>query len=243
MTNSTNNTNLSIDEKIFDALLKLATEEAMKEEMEALPDNEELNRIHMPSETLNKKISSIITKEKRMRKRKNFAYKFAKIAAVFIVALSVSGVILMSIEASRNFILNAFISVQNNHVAFYFESEESEGNEEINIDVISRYIPDDFKIVNIHNTEMSAVIIYEGFSEQRIIIRQDVAINLQAAIDNEERNFSSMRMGGQEVFVFAAEDISELSIIMWQNRNGIFTVHSDIDFEMLLSMVERMFLN
>ncbi|MGI6576551.1 MAG: hypothetical protein ACOX1Q_00595 [Eubacteriales bacterium] len=51
------------NEKIFDALLKVAVDEALKREMESLPSVEELDKIYKPSAAMDKRIKDLIKME------------------------------------------------------------------------------------------------------------------------------------------------------------------------------------
>jgi len=73
------------NEKIFDAILKIALEEAVQEEMDALPSNEELNKLYPRSEALDKKVYAAIRREYRPVRIKRAVHKLARVAAVFLL--------------------------------------------------------------------------------------------------------------------------------------------------------------
>ncbi|MCL1844040.1 MAG: hypothetical protein FWF79_09520 [Defluviitaleaceae bacterium] len=105
------NTNIKRNEKIFNSLFDIAADEAFKEEMDALPSCEELNNMYPRTKSLDKKVYAVINKELNALKRKRALRTLAKVAAVLCIIVVASAGALISIEASRNFILNFIIDI------------------------------------------------------------------------------------------------------------------------------------
>jgi len=230
----------SKDDKIFEALFKVAADEAVKEEMEALPSLEELNKMHPPSNTLNNKIHSIINKEEQSLKRKKFLRSMKKIAAVIGFIFVISSAVLMSVEAYRNFIINIFINVQDDHIAFEFGQDESGANfnEHINFNML-----EEFELIVSQSMEALEINIYENSAGEQIIIQRHIASYVAAAIDNEARNFSIIYLEGQRIHFFEATDAGDPSVAMWQDRNDVISIHSNIATEELLLLAKNIISN
>ena len=220
--------------KLFDAILKVAAEEAMKEEMDLMPNLDDLNKSYRPSASLNKKVYSIIKNERRAAKRKLTLRGFVKVAAVIGIFFTISTTILLGVEASRNFILNTFINIQNDHVAFEFnQSKESADNSSF----IFNYFPQGFNLLNSHNAGETNLSIYTNDFGEEIIIQQSPADTVSTAIDNENRVFSPIILNGHEIFVFEALDAQDQNVVMRQIGNHVFIVQSHIETDELLKII------
>ena len=104
----------------FDAFLKMAATEAFYREMETLPSNEDMNQLYSPSPELEKRIGSMVAKhERKLSFSKNIKF-FQRIAAGFIILFIVTTASLMSIQASRSWILNAITRFWDEHISFRF---------------------------------------------------------------------------------------------------------------------------
>jgi len=115
-----NVTDISMDDKIYKAIFKAAAEEALREEMAALPSDEELNEMYPRTKTLDKKVNAVLKQEFKTARRKQRLRLAARVAAVVILFVLVGGSVLMSVEASRNFILNTLIDRRGDYIAFDF---------------------------------------------------------------------------------------------------------------------------
>ena len=71
-------------ERIFDALLGIAAEETLEQEMGAMPGNEALNRIYRPSKRLNRKVRRIIAKHEYLQRAKIYLIPFLIISVAVI---------------------------------------------------------------------------------------------------------------------------------------------------------------
>lgn len=96
----------SQNEKLFDALLKVAAEEALKREMESLPSVEELNELCKSSVEMDERIKRLIKHSFRKKKRNRIIKKAGKIAASVAITIAVLSTALLSVEATRNAIFN-----------------------------------------------------------------------------------------------------------------------------------------
>jgi len=76
-------------EKLFDAVLKAALEEATEQEAASYPSKEALDEMHPPSPAFNKRIMQIIAKEERTYKRKRSMRTFVRVTASIAVLFTV----------------------------------------------------------------------------------------------------------------------------------------------------------
>jgi hypothetical protein len=232
----TSSAGADINEKLFDILLKVAAEEVIKEEMDALASCEELNAMYKPSAILEKKVHSIISKASRPYRLRKAMRNFTKIAACFGLLFALSTVVLMSIEASRNHIINIFIGIQDDHVVFEFGQNGADPNIS---GIIMGYIPESFELINSQAFEDFSFLIYANHQGEQIIITREIASILSVAIDNEIRSFSSTRLNGQQAYLFEAIDDNETNILMWQLGNDVFAIESHININTLFEIARN----
>ena len=225
-----------VNDEIFEALLKSAAQEAMKREMEAMPSCEELNKLYTPSDDLNKRVAKIIDSHERRYKNKRMIKSFMKIAASFAILLTISTIALMSVEASRIFILNTFINIRNDHVAFEFgQNGSSIGTNNI----VAGYIPSGFELTNIYALETIAMLIYSNEHGEQIIIGHFTADSISLGVDNENRKFSIVYLNDQEAYLFEALDVQDKNILVWYHGNDLFTITSTISVEEIFRIAEN----
>ena len=219
------------NDRIFETMLEIAAEESFKRKMDSLPSREELDKEYPISPEFKKKIDGIIAKEERQFKRKRFSRIFMKIAACAGVLLTVSAIALMSVEASRTFILNTIINIHHDHVTFEFVVDEPRENFD------GRSLPGGFEYEGSHAFENFTVRSYVNADGQQIIIQQHLGVNLGSAIDNDYRNFTTIYINEREVFLFESIDINEHHVAMWQHGSDVFQVQAYIDVSELLVLV------
>ena len=145
--------NTDRNEKLFDAMVKTAFEEAVQQEMDSLPSREKLNEMYPSSEAFDKQIMAIIAKEEKTYKRRQASKQalkvFTRIAASIAILFTVSTLALMSVETSRVFIFNAFMG----HPHAAMEFAPFGGEIELRFDVVEDSLPD----VSLTEEELSAL--------------------------------------------------------------------------------------
>jgi len=228
------NINMERNEKIFDALLRVAAEEVMKEEIATMPSIEELNKLHPSSDALNKRIQIIINREKRAVARKLVLRGLGKVVAAIGILFTLCTVILMSVEASRNFIFNTIINIQDDHVTFEF----GERGQEVEIaGIMFRYIPYGFELLNSHTIGRLTLNTFTNAADEQIIIQQSFATSVATSVDNEAREFSRIIFEGQEMFIFESIDTKDQNVVMRQIESDVFTITSNLSINTLAQIL------
>jgi hypothetical protein len=229
--------NKDIKGEIFDSLLKVAAKDAMHRELNDMPTLEELNELYPPSEELNKRVYAAINKETRKKKTKQAFRWIGKVAAIFCAVLVVSVGALMSVEASRNFILNLFIDVRDDHIVFDFGGQVYDlPNETVRMGF--GYIPYGFSIVAYHRLEALDVTILTNEYGHEIIIAHHFSTTPLIAVDNELRDFSIISVNGIETFLFESIYEYARNQAMWAYTDGVISISTTLDLDELLKIVE-----
>jgi len=86
---------MSRTDKLFDAMVKTAVEDAVKQDLENLPNDETLNATYPASDMLNEKVKKIIIQGERAKKRRPLTNTFSRVVASLFLLLTV-GVVTLS---------------------------------------------------------------------------------------------------------------------------------------------------
>jgi len=224
-----------IDDEIFEALLGPASREALRREMEEMPSLEELDKMYPISDTLNKRVMNIIDNHEKSHKKKQRMKKISKFVAGFTLLSAVTGTVLMSVEASRNFIRNSIVNMRGDHAILEFSGES--GNDS---SVIAGYIPEGFQLVNSNSTGNTSIFIYSNDIGELVIIRQHPADYLALGVDTDIREFSIVNMGGQSAYLFQTSDSQYETVLVWNINNNVFDITSTLEIEQILKIAENL---
>ena len=229
-----NNIDINRNKRLFESMIAVAAEEAMIKRLNDLPSREELDKMYPPSPELNNRIAKIIAKDDRQRMRKKFFNGFMKVAASFGIIFMVGAVTLMSVEASRNIILNAIISIRQDHVVFEFVDDElNEFRSDTNLS-------ERFDYIGSNVLDHLTVSIYQNSECSQILVSQHHAKNLSAAIDTDYRDFTTIHINNHEIFLFESVDNQEHHVAMWQADGIVFQIHTYIDINEMFLFIEYM---
>ncbi|MCL2670897.1 MAG: DUF4367 domain-containing protein [Clostridiales bacterium] len=109
-----NDAHADISEKMQDAILKAAFEEAVKQEAASCPGKAELDQMYPRSEIFDRKIGKLITKAERSQKRRPTIQVFTSIAASVAILLGVGNLVYMTTAGQRGPVDNpSIVSIAN----------------------------------------------------------------------------------------------------------------------------------
>lgn len=233
-----NNTDLERNEKLFDALLKVAFEEVIDREMESLPSSEELNKMYPRSASINKRFNNIINppiKESTAKRVSRIAFRGAASLAIFF---TVGTIVLMSVEASRVFILNTIINIYDDHVVFDFGEI---GQTTDNGDSLYEFVPTGFSYVTSQHLENVSIFIFTNEEGERLVFQRHFGTTLRIAVDNENRDFRIGEIDGNELYIFEAPSDGYSHVIMWDERAYVYKIISSVELCQLFDIVGEFF--
>lgn len=222
------------NEKLFDAVVKVAVEEAFAQEMESFPNEGELNKMYPRSTAMDKRVKGIINKAAKNNRKKNQAPLFVRVAASIVVLITVVGITLFSVEASRNFIRNIFVNIQDDHVAFDFGDLGRTTYRERASLSFALY---GFEYVSSHHMDTQSIVIFVNEAGERIVFQNHYRMELGVFIDNENRAFTIQELGGMEIYVFESFDGELQNVVMWAMWNDVYIITSAISIEALIEIV------
>ncbi len=220
------------NEVLFDAMLKVAVNESIKRELSTLPSNNELNIRYKPSPELDRHITKIINQNKMKTIISRNARTMRKVTACIIIMFVLSSLTLISVEATRNIIFNAFIERFETFTKIEFEASKAE--DENNQYYSPAYLPEGFHKESTNTYGNTIMITYINDDGAQIIFQQREADAGTALIDNENTRYTEVEVAGQKAYLFEAATKEDYSILLWQSNHMVFELTAQISSEELL---------
>ena len=225
------------NEKLFEAVVKVAVEEALDHEIDSYPNENELNKMYPRSAALDKRVMRIINKAAKDSRKKKSLPLFVRVAASFLVLVTVAGIILLSVEASRNFILNIIINIQDDHVVFDFgDLDRALYGERAS----ENFIPYGFEYVSSQHMETQSIVVYMNEAGERIILQNLYSMDLSVAVDNVNREFTVRDISRHEMYVFESLSDELQNVVMWAVGEEVIIITSTVAIDFLIEIVESM---
>lgn len=218
----------------FDALLKVAVSESLKNEIEILPSNEELNQQYKPSDKLDRQIKGMIKRNQLKPKMRIYSYILRKVAICIIIILSASSVTLLSVEATRNAIFNAFIDQFEKYTEVKFKDSTVDDKQ----DNIYRptYLPEGFTEISTVSYGNATIKTYSDKTGNEILFKQRLADTGTALVDNENTNYKEIKIAGNIAYLFEALTKNDSSVLLWQSEGVVFELTSQISSDELVKI-------
>lgn len=218
---------------IFDALLKIAVSDAMKNEMDALPTNEELNTVYIPSTELNQRIAKMIHQGMKKSKHKRYSKKMRKLAAGIVIIFALSSITVLSVEATRTVILNTIVEQFSQYTEIKFEESDSEKQADI---YRPTYLPEGYEEVSMHTSGSTVVLIYSDKTDNEISFIQRPAVEGTALVDNERNEYLELEIAGNKAYLFEANKGRIVNVLLWKVEGTGFELFSQISTEELIKI-------
>jgi len=231
-----NNAKKERDEIIFDALLKAASDEIFAEEMESLPTDEEIDALFPNTNSLDKKVQSVINQEFRTLRIQKALRVILRSAAILCVAIVLGTGILMANPASRYFILNYLINVYEDHIRFDFGiAPEQNGTTEA---IIFRYVPEGFELTSSVDHINVITYIFENAENDIIMMQYFFGPSIAIGIDNEYSQFSEIQIAGRTAYLFESIYYYRFNVIMWPHYEDAIMITASLNLDLLISLAE-----
>ena len=232
-------------EKLFDAVLKAAAHEAAKREMEGLPSREELKKLYSDpgTEDFYNKMTKKIARHERSAKIKQAKKYLYRIAASIAIIFMISFIGLMSVEASRVFILSRIIEIYDNraYISYRFgEVSDFEAGQ-----LYFGYLPEGFTLY----AKRPLFELWEySFSDQygdlslfvqHLLIEDGGSVYSTAELHPDYVEFSIIPFKGH--FAYVSRSLSEggSSSISWIYERNFILIWAWLDVEELFKIAEN----
>lgn len=217
------------NEELFDHIIEYGTSSWTDE---ISPDNipeEEL------SDQLNQKIDNMFSSARKRANRKRRFITAQRIAAVFVMLLTMASVTLMSVETFREPVINFIFKTQNKKDKTELKITEAPSNTQ-EVDFVFNYMPDGYvlekKVVDQSTTNLSYQ--YKNGDDSILIdIIIDPSINVYKYI--EDQNYKTIKTTDTKYFYIE----SEYNQLVWSRGKVIYTIFSTLDNEKMIKIGEN----
>ena len=222
------------NDRILDALIESAADDALFQDMNEMPSCEDLDKIYKPSPVMDKKMKRLITRVENKR-----VLKLAgKIAAVFLASLVIVTTVLFSVEASRYFILNTYIQWSNDHVSFRFDTTDSNN---IFSNYSMNYIPEGFTFYEESHNGNTQTFVFSNNNnnDDFIFFQKSLADASNLSVDNEDREITVIKIHNSEAYLFTSKVEDKYNSLVWNEDNIAFILTSSLSTDELIKIAEN----
>lgn len=217
------------NEELFDHIIEYGTSSWTDE---ISPDNipeEEL------SDQLNQKIDNMFSSARKRANRKRRFITAQRIAAVFVMLLTMASVTLMSVEAFREPVINFIFKTQNKKDKTELKITEAPSNTQ-EVDFVFNYMPDGYVLEKKVVDQSTTNLFYQyknGDDSILIDIIIDPSINVYKYI--EDQNYKTIKTTDTKYFYIE----SEYNQLVWSRGKVIYTIFSTLDNEKMIKIGEN----
>lgn len=222
--------------EISDAVLASALIKAKNYDIYSLPDDIEINHIFSDNfeNKMNKLILSFEKKDKHITLFKNVLIK----AAVILLTISagIFSVIMINPQARADF-KNAVTEFYENHIKFYFISEEqSETDFSDYKSVYAAYIPKGFSLKEKYTEYESVGYKYQN-EENHLTFDIYVSLNDGLSVQTDKKNFEKLSLSGKDSYLITGEnDNNPYSTLIIPGNSITVTVYGQINREEIIKI-------
>lgn len=202
-----------------------------------LPKEEDLT--HEFSKDFEDKMNKLIREGKQSSFRRNFNRYGRRAAAILIIALSVSFLVTISVEAYRDKFFQVITDVKKEFTSVRIESDDEIGDRILE-PVNPGYIPEGFTILEQETNDYVNMIIYSNANDEEIIYRQILISNSETLFDTEGVEVKTTKIKKQEINFFTNKGVSQ---IYWNDDSDMYMLISTIDQDELLKVAKSVIEN
>lgn len=222
--------NKSVDNAVFDAILRKAFTEAFEREVT------EIEAQPSAAESLPEKYRKAERKyyNKKMKQSSDTYAVLRKIAACILICLSVGFAALMAIPTVRASVWDSVVNFYEKYIKFDF-NVTSVGEETIGEYTLG-YVPDGFVRTSEMETALKNIYIYEN-GDHIFNVRYYYPEGNTIAYDDEGGKIHIIEINGVDGYMVEYPDGTYA--LVWQHKNIIFTVDGDISVNEMKKIAEK----
>jgi len=222
--------NKSVSDKIFDGILDIVAPIAEERIGAKIPEpTEEI----IFSKEHQRKMQKLFAAERNKIRRKTALKYTIRIAAVFLILITIATVAIASVEAWRVRFRNFIIDLRADHTVIDFRDDFAEDTFEI-YDFYFGYMPDGFEFVR--SMSLDNFLMVEFRNEDlnfRVSIRD---IDAGLAIDTEDADIQRITINGHQAF-FSTND--NINILVWHDNEYSYRLEGNIEKNQIILIAEN----
>ena len=217
--------------KITDDFLYQNMPKAENEILNLIPDEYEIE--HKFSWKFKRKMKIIIKEQTRTPETKALIMQIKKIAAIFIITISIVFSGIMSVEAYRIKFFNMIKEVWSELTSIVFWSNNSTNVYDFE-SISPIYIPNGYEISEEWSNEYENVIIYSDKDNNEIVYTQQLITESEYIFDSKDTEIKVINMNNIQLNILTKNNITQ---IYWTDEKSIFFI-SGKDKNEMIRMVE-----
>ena len=215
----------------FDEMLRQAIVEKFYEEVESLPPNDELAKLHTFTPEHETRMRKLFARDKRRDRIKDAARHCTKAAAMFMLAATLLFGLMMLVPQVRAAVYQTLMEWHDQYVKFKSEAPKTE---KTNLE--PTYIPDGF--VETERVELPEIVLitYTNSDTGEIITFDSTIASASTAVDNENKTYSICKTDDIEYHIFTSTVEGGSSIIIWEIDSQRYCIISTYNVDDLVEM-------
>lgn len=187
------------------------------------------------SDQLNQKMDNMFSSARKRANRKRRFITARRIAAVFVVLLTMASITVMSVDVFREPVINFIFKTTNRKDESELKITEAPSNTQ-EVDFLFNYIPDGYvfekKVVDQSNTNLSYQ--YKNNEDSILIdIIFDPSINVYKYV--KDQNYKTIKTTDTKYLYIEGE----YNQLVWTKGKAIFTIFSSLDDEKMIKIGEN----
>jgi len=218
-----------INDVIFDALFEQAVIDNFYDRYNSLPSSSELSKEYTFSDRHEKRMKALFARERRKERTQKFMLVSKKVAAVFLILVTMFFGALMLNPNVRATVVETIITWHREFVKFISPHVDTEGTS-----MVPTYVPEGFVEAFFEELNLSTLIIYINEDGESILFESNPAEG-SLLIDSENAIYDITKINNITYHILHSSAGRENSII-WDSNGWRYFLRSDIDVETLLEM-------
>ncbi|QAT48496.1 DUF4367 domain-containing protein [Caproiciproducens sp. NJN-50] len=232
-----------LNRQIFEAMLKAAVNEDFERELRDLPSEKDLTDGCELSPAAKSKIEKAIHQSYRRSIARRAGKTAKRVAVLLAVIIPVALGSLLSVEATRNAIFNAFMDWKSDHIDIHYQEGGNSSSEPSSgvAAVKPKYLPEGFFEAGTVETGSETEVTYQNTQGDTILLRQyPMPEGGNTGIDTEHTTRKEIKIQGENASLFIANSPDDKSYLIWSYDSRSFLLSSKIAPEELVKIAESM---
>ena len=206
--------------------------------IKSLPKEEELT--HKFSKRFEKNMDKLIRQQKRTPFMRGFINYSKRVAAIFLIFVTIAFATTMSVEAYRVKFFEIVTEVWEEFTSIIFKSKDHINDNNKLIPVIPEYIPKGFSILEESTNDNLYRVIYISENNKEIFYEQRVLSYGEIILDTENIETEAIEIANQTVNFFTNKGTNQ---IYWDDSSYSYTLISSINKDEIIEMAKSILEN
>lgn len=228
-----------MNDNVFEALFRQAIMDEYNEEIESIPQKEELaNRISLSSE-FELRMKKLLSLDRRKSFLKKAIYYGKRVAAIFLFAVTILFLALLTNPGVRAAIKHTIIEWYDKYTAIIFEGQKNNDDNDTIKEFKPGYLPEGYNEVLAEKLgEITEIEYANGLDGVIYMSYWPETHSNNISIDNENHIIESGTINGHEAYIAKATDDDFYNGIIWTMKGYRFSIWSKQPIDELVKIIE-----